>query len=54
MGLKSARQADYTFATLATVLAWAYDRGQIDRKPCTNPGKLYKSKRSEMAWTEVD
>lgn len=54
MGLKSARQADYTFATLATVLAWAYDRGLIDRNPCTNPGKLYKSKRSEITWTEVD
>lgn len=54
MASKSRRQADYVFATLASILAWAYDRGLTDANPCEKPGKLYRSKRSECIWTMAD
>lgn len=50
MARKSRRQADYVFATLAAILAWAMDRGRIAANPCTKPGKVYHSDRSEITW----
>lgn len=54
MAQKSRRQADYVFATFASILAWAYDRGLTDANPCKNPGKLYQSQRAECIWTAAD
>ncbi|WP_417840168.1 tyrosine-type recombinase/integrase [Tritonibacter scottomollicae] len=54
MALESRRQADYVFATFASILAWAYDRGLTDANPCEKPGKLYRAKRSESIWTHID
>ncbi|WP_372570412.1 tyrosine-type recombinase/integrase [Ruegeria jejuensis] len=54
MAVKSRRQADYVFATFASILAWAYDRGLTDANPCEKPGKLYQSKRAECIWTAAD
>lgn len=54
LAVKSRRQADYTFATLATILAWGFDRGLIVTNPCTNPGRLYRSHRAESIWTEEE
>ncbi len=54
MALKSRRQADYVFATLASILAWAHDRGLTDANPCEKPGKLYRSGRAECIWTQAD
>jgi integrase len=54
MALKSRRQADYVFATLASILAWAYDRGLTDANPCERPGKVYRAKRSDSIWTHAD
>lgn len=54
MAEQSRRQADYVFATLAAILAWALDRGKITANPCTRPGKVYKSDRAESIWTPED
>lgn len=51
MARKSRRQADYVFATLAAILAWALDRGRITVNPCTKPGRLYQSDRADSIWT---
>ena len=51
MARKSRRQADYVFATLAAILAWAKDRGRVPTNPCERPGKLYRSNRAESIWT---
>lgn len=54
MAMKSRRQADYVFATFASILAWAHDRGLILANPCEKPGKLYRSGRAESIWTDAD
>ncbi|MCB5411826.1 tyrosine-type recombinase/integrase [Pseudogemmobacter sp. CC-YST710] len=54
MAVKSRRQADYTFATFASILAWAYDRGLTLANPCEKPGKVYRSGRAENVWTDAD
>lgn len=52
MARRSRRQADYVFATLAAILAWAKDRGRITVNPCERPGKVYRSDRAEIVWTK--
>lgn len=54
LAVKSRRQADYIYATLAAILAWAFDRGLVPMNPCERPGKLYRSKRVESIWTPED
>lgn len=54
MAAKSRRQADYTFATFAAIMAWAKDRGLIVSNPCERPGKLYRSGRADTIWTDAD
>ena len=54
LALKSRRQADYTFSTLASIMAWANDRGLILSNPCERPGKLYRSQRAESIWLAED
>lgn len=54
LALKSRRQADYVFSTFAAIMAWANDRGLILSNPCERPGKLYRSGRADLIWTEAD
>lgn len=54
MATKSRRQADYTFATFASIMAWATDRGLVLANPCERPGKLYRAGRADAIWTEAD
>ena len=54
LALRSRRQADYTFATFASILAWAHDRGLTTANPCERPGKVYRSGRAENVWTDAD
>ena len=54
LALKSRRQADYVCSTFAAIMAWANDRGLILSNPCERPGKLYRSGRAELIWTEAD
>jgi integrase len=54
LAIKSRRQADYTFATFAAILAWATDRGLVVANPCERPGKVYRSTRAEAIWAEGD
>ena len=54
LAVKSRRQADYTFATFAAIMAWAEDRGLVVTNPCARPGKLYRSQRAESIWTTDD
>ncbi|GGL52132.1 tyrosine-type recombinase/integrase [Wenxinia marina] len=54
LAAKSRRQADYAFAVLALILAWAYDRGAVPANPCERPGKLYRSTRVDNIWTAED
>ncbi|WP_254684090.1 hypothetical protein [Phaeobacter inhibens] len=53
-GCETRRQADYVFATFASFLAWAYDRGLTDANPCEKPSKLYRSERAECIWTQAE
>ncbi|MFN5999375.1 MAG: tyrosine-type recombinase/integrase [Paracoccaceae bacterium] len=54
MAIKSRRQADYAFSTLAAIMAWATDRGLIPCNPCERPGKLYRADRTDSIWTKAD
>jgi hypothetical protein len=47
---KSPRQADYAFAVLALILAWAKDRGTININPCESAGKVYSATRADKVW----
>lgn len=51
---RSERTADYRFAILARILAWALDRGLVTANPCKRPGRLYQSGRVESVWKEGD
>jgi integrase len=51
---KSPRQADYAFAVLALMLAWAKDRGSIDANPCEKAGKVYSATRADKVWRPDD
>ncbi|NPD16484.1 hypothetical protein HOY34_14905 [Xinfangfangia sp. D13-10-4-6] len=53
MALKSRPQADYTFATFASILAWTYDRGHTLANPCEKPGKVYRGGRAESIWQDA-
>lgn len=48
LAAKSRRQADYVYATLASIFAWALDRGMVPVNPCEHPGRLYKADRAEI------
>jgi len=50
---KGKRGADYTFAVLALICAWAYDRRRIASNPCARPGRLYTSDRAEKVWSDA-
>jgi len=54
IGVKSRRTADYRFAVFARILAWGFNRGLVPLNPCERPGRLYRSSRSEIVWTEED
>ena len=54
LAVTSRRQADYAFAVLALILAWAFDRGLVLSNPCERSGKVYRSKRVENIWTADD
>jgi hypothetical protein len=49
---QSKRQADYAFAVLALILAWAKNRGAIDSNPCERAGKVYSAARADKVWRE--
>lgn len=51
---KSRRQADYAYAVLALILAWAFNRGLVLTNPCERGGKVYRSKRVENIWSQDD
>jgi integrase len=50
----SRRQADYAWAVLARILAWALDRGLVIANPCERGGRLYRSGRVDKIWTAED
>lgn len=54
LAAKSRRGADYRFAVFARAMSWALDSGLIDVNPCINPGRTYRSTRSETIWTDDD
>jgi integrase len=53
-GQGSRRQADYAYAVLALILAWARNRGLISINPCERGGRLYVAKRADKVWTDAD
>jgi len=54
LAVNSRRGADYRFAVLARAMSWALDSGLVTTNPCTNPGRTYRSNRSETIWTDDD
>jgi integrase len=51
---RSPRQADYAWAVLALILAWAHDRGLVAANPCQRGGRLYRGSRRDKIWTLDD
>jgi integrase len=54
LALRSRRQADYAWTTLARVLSWALDRGLVEANPCKHGGRLYRGSRVDKIWTDDD
>jgi integrase len=54
LGVKSRRQADYSFGVLARILSWAEERGLITTNPLIKSGKLYRASRADKIWTADD
>jgi len=54
LALRSRRQADYTWAVLALILSWGYDRGLVTSNPCEKAGRLYRGSRVDKVWTDDD
>jgi integrase len=54
LALRSRRQADYAWTTLARVLSWALDRGLVAANPCKRGGRLYRGSRADKIWTDDD
>lgn len=50
----SKKQADYAITVLGLVLAWSMDRGLISHNFAARPGKLYRSERAAIIWTDED
>jgi integrase len=54
LAARSRRQADYAFAVLALILAWALRGGLIECNPCERSGRLYRASRADKIWTDAD
>src|SRR5262249_30905850 len=54
LALLSRRQADYAWAVLARVLAWALDRALVPANPCERGGRLYRASRIDKGWSAAD
>lgn len=54
VGKSSERTADYRFAILARIIAWALDRGLVPANLCKRPGRLYRGSRAEFIWREAE
>ncbi|MCJ2030932.1 tyrosine-type recombinase/integrase [Methylobacterium sp. J-043] len=54
LAVRSRRQADYAWTVLARILSWALDRGLILANPCERGGRLYRARRTDKVWTDVD
>jgi integrase len=54
LGTASRRQADYAWAVLALILAWAFNRRIISVNPCERGGKLYRGSRIDQIWQPAD
>jgi len=50
----SKKQADYAIAILGLILAWSLDRGLIAHNFAARPGKLYRSQRASVIWSDQD
>jgi integrase len=48
------RTADYAWTTLARILAFAKDNGQIRHNPCERGGRLYSGGRADHVWSDDD
>lgn len=48
------RTADYGFAVLARIVAWAYDRRKILSNPCERAGRTSHGTRAAQIWSDDD
>lgn len=49
---KSLRQADYAWTVFARCLSWALKRGMVEANPLERGGRLYRSTRAEIVWSD--
>ena len=54
LATKSKKQADYAVTVLGRILAWSMDRGLIIHNYAARPGKLYRSDRASIIWSDAD
>ncbi len=48
------RNADYAWTVLGRIVNWAYNRGLVEQHHLRGGGRLYKSHRAEIIWTEAE
>jgi integrase len=54
LATSSRRQADYSWAVLALILAWGLDRGLLTTNPCERGGRVYRGSRVDKIWLAPD
>jgi integrase len=52
LAVTGTRAADYAFAVLSKIMAWAYDRRKIVANPCERPGRLHNTGRAANVWRD--
>lgn len=50
----SKKQADYAITVLGRILTWSVDRGLVAHNYAARPGKLYRSDRASIIWSDAD
>lgn len=50
----SGKNAQYAWTVLRLVVSWGYDRGHFRNHHLRGGGRVYKSDRSDIIWTEAD
>jgi integrase len=54
LAASSPRVADYSWAVLARILSWAFDRGLVDANPCKEGRRAYRGSRADKVWSDDD
>ena len=54
ISIETPREADNRMSVISAVLSYAHNKGRISRNPISGFGRLHKSNRSDILWTDGD